>query len=159
MYGRSKVRAEQLVLQDNPSALVVRTSAFFGPWDRYNFLVWVMDSLIKEQEVPIANDVIVSPTYVPDLVHVSLDFLIDDEKGIWHLTNDGAITWSDLAYKVARIANLPNKYIDAMPVKALNLPATRPHFSVLKSNRGLGLPSLENALHRFFSERKAIVTL
>ena len=30
----------------------------------------------------------VSPTYVPDLVHASLDLLIDGEHGLWHLANE-----------------------------------------------------------------------
>jgi len=30
--------AEQYVLDTHPASLVVRTSAFFGPWDSYNFI-------------------------------------------------------------------------------------------------------------------------
>ena len=49
---------------------------------------------------------IVSPTYVPDLVHATLDLLLDGENGIWHLTNKGAISWHDLACQVADMAKL-----------------------------------------------------
>ncbi|HBY80153.1 MAG TPA: hypothetical protein DEG47_24795, partial [Cyanobacteria bacterium UBA11148] len=38
VYGRSKVEAEVRVLTAYPSSLVIRTSAFFGPWDEYNFV-------------------------------------------------------------------------------------------------------------------------
>lgn len=38
VYGKSKVEAECRVLDTHPDALVVRTSAFFGPWDSTNFL-------------------------------------------------------------------------------------------------------------------------
>ncbi len=37
-YGRSKAEAEVRVLEQLPEALVIRTSAFFGPWDRFNFV-------------------------------------------------------------------------------------------------------------------------
>ena len=37
-----------------------------------------------------AADIVVSPTYVPDLVHATLDLLLDGETGLWHLANDGA---------------------------------------------------------------------
>ena len=35
IYGRSKAEAENLVLDTHPESLVVRTSAFFGPWDSH----------------------------------------------------------------------------------------------------------------------------
>jgi dTDP-4-dehydrorhamnose reductase len=38
VYGQSKAIAEQQVLMVNSSSLVIRTSAFFSPWDDYNFL-------------------------------------------------------------------------------------------------------------------------
>ncbi|HVG19301.1 MAG TPA: family 1 glycosylhydrolase, partial [Blastocatellia bacterium] len=38
VYGKSKAAAERGVLDVLPSALVIRTSAFFGPWDEYNFV-------------------------------------------------------------------------------------------------------------------------
>jgi dTDP-4-dehydrorhamnose reductase len=36
---------------------------------------------------------LMSPTYVPDLVNAALDLLVDEEKGIWHLCNDGLVSW------------------------------------------------------------------
>ncbi|HSO01703.1 MAG TPA: sugar nucleotide-binding protein, partial [Gaiellaceae bacterium] len=35
VYGRSKLEAEERVLDAHPASLVVRTSAFFGPWDEH----------------------------------------------------------------------------------------------------------------------------
>jgi dTDP-4-dehydrorhamnose reductase len=53
-----------------------------------------------------SNDLVVSPTYVPDLVNVSLDLLIDRERGIWHLTNGEAVTWAELARIKIRVRAL-----------------------------------------------------
>ncbi|HEX8313894.1 MAG TPA: SDR family oxidoreductase, partial [Flavisolibacter sp.] len=83
IYGRTKAQAEEAVLKANPNALVIRTSAFFGPWDEYNFAHYVRKSLLNEETICVVKDVHISPTYVPDLVNVSLDLLVDDEKGIW----------------------------------------------------------------------------
>ena len=33
----------------------------------------------------------VSETYISELIHASLDLLIDGEKGIWYLTKDGFV--------------------------------------------------------------------
>jgi dTDP-4-dehydrorhamnose reductase len=89
-YGRSKAAAESALLSMRDQPLVVRTSAFFGPWDAYNFLTTALSTIANGFPVEAADDVIVSPTYVPDLVNAALDLLIDDERGIWHLTNRGA---------------------------------------------------------------------
>jgi len=141
--------------QQGSDALIIRTSAFFGPWDQYNFVQGVLNNLQQEQSFTVANDVYISPTYVPDLVHTTLDLLVDEEKGLWHLANQGAITWADLAYETAERFGLDNAYINAVPLQDLNYPAKRPYYSVLGSEKGLLLPTLENALQRFFDEKRA----
>ena len=96
-YGRSKAEAECAVLALSPQALMIRTSAFFGPWDEYNFVTTMLKALSLGEEITAVSDYVVSPTYVPDLVHATLDLLLDDARGIWHLANPGAVTWSELA--------------------------------------------------------------
>jgi dTDP-4-dehydrorhamnose reductase len=54
VYGRSKARAEQVVRAVHPRALVVRTSAFFGPWDEANFLTRALRTLRTGGEVAAA---------------------------------------------------------------------------------------------------------
>ena len=81
VYGRSKARSEALVLDRYPDALVVRTSAFFSPWDEHNFVTSALRALRAGQSFPAAQDMTVSPTYVPDLVDACLDLLIDRESG------------------------------------------------------------------------------
>ncbi len=158
IYGKSKAKSEELILEANPSSLIIRAAAFFGPWDQYNFLHYVIDNLSNQQLITVANDVSVSPTYVPDLVNASIDLLIDDEQGIWHLANKGAITWADLAYDTASRWRLDPMFINSMPLNELNMTAKRPLYSVLGSEKGIFLPSLESALERFFSERKITVS-
>ena len=50
----SILRADGLLEMDS-DALIVRTSAFFGPWDRYNFLVNTIEQLRRGDEV-VASD-------------------------------------------------------------------------------------------------------
>nr|MDQ3818623.1 sugar nucleotide-binding protein [Acidobacteriota bacterium] len=45
VYGESKAESEREVLNALPSALLIRTSAFFGPWDEYNFLTIALRAL------------------------------------------------------------------------------------------------------------------
>jgi dTDP-4-dehydrorhamnose reductase len=154
VYGRSKVEAEVRVLKAHPCALVIRTSAFFGPWDEYNFVTIALRHLAAGQTFVAAEDGVVSPTYVPDLVNTSLDLLIDGECGLWHLANKSAIAWADWARLAASIAGVDASRVEARPTRELGLVAPRPTYSVLGSERGILLPSLDNAMSRYFDERQ-----
>src|SRR5581483_8566836 len=119
-YGRGKRAAELEVLTQRGDALVIRTAAFFGPWDRHNFVTLALQALRRNEVFRAANDQWVSPTYVPDLVHACLDLLIDGERGIWHLANRGAVTWAELARRAADACGLARELIEAVPGSALD---------------------------------------
>jgi dTDP-4-dehydrorhamnose reductase len=68
-----------------PGALIVRSSALFGPWDTSNFLTRALRSLAQGNIVRAASDEYLTPAYLPDFAHRVLDLLIDGEGGIWHL--------------------------------------------------------------------------
>ncbi|HYP28928.1 MAG TPA: family 1 glycosylhydrolase [Blastocatellia bacterium] len=153
VYGKSKAEAEQRVLEVLPSSLVIRTSAFFGPWDEYNFVSVALSTISGGRKFTAADDVFVSPTYVPDLVHASLDLLIDGERGIWHLANSGQATWAELARTVAKMHDLEPSLVEGQPTRSLGLAAPRPLYGVLASERGHLLPSLGDALSRYSGER------
>lgn len=153
-YGEAKALAELRVLQHDSSALVIRTAAFFGPWDQYNFLTLGLRALSKGQRWRAACDQVVSPTYVRDLVMTSLDLLIDAESGIWHLANQGFASWSDFAAMAARLCKLDTSLIDAVEGRELGQLAQRPGRVVLGSERGTLMPTLDNALTRYLIERE-----
>jgi dTDP-4-dehydrorhamnose reductase len=148
VYGRSKAEAERLVLRSCPSALVIRTSAFFGPWDSSNFVHHVLGRLVEGRPVAV-SPAVVSPTYVPDLVHASLDLLIDGEKGLWHIANRGAVSWEELAKTTAKLADLDPALVEEQPPRAMKGSAIRPGYSALGSERGALLPSWEQSLDRY----------
>ena len=155
VYGESKLLAEIHVLNTCPSALVIRTSAFFGPWDEYNFVYTALRALAENRRFRAAADATVSPTYVPDLVNCSLDLLVDEERGVWHLANVGALTWADVAERSALLAGLNPSLIERCETRDLRLPARRPLFSALASCRTQSMPPIEDALHRFMLARNA----
>ena len=157
IYGRSKAMAEENVLQNNPEALIIRTSAFFGPWDQYNFVHHALKSLKNQQSFTAPNDVVISPTYVPDLVHTSLDLLIDEVAGIWNISNKGSISWAMLATEVVRRSGYDPKYFKAVTLSEMNFAASRPTYSVLDTEKGFELPSLNHALDIFFKEQECLV--
>ena len=149
VYGRSKAEAERRVLEADPQALVIRTSSFFGPWDRHNFVTQALNALRSGQPFTASNDLVVSPTYVPDLVNATLDLMIDRERGIWHLTNGEAVTWAELARKACDVAGVDASRLVERPATESGYVAVRPNYSALGSERGLLLPSLDDALARY----------
>ncbi len=144
VYGESKAKAERRVLDIWPETLVVRTSAFFGPWDRYNFVWNTLRALHKGDEVVASDVAVVSPTFVPDLVHATLDLLLDGETGLWHLANEGEVSWHGLAQWVAEGARL-----DAALIRTVEQAV--PSNTALSSERGLILRPLERALDDFMT--------
>jgi dTDP-4-dehydrorhamnose reductase len=153
-YGHAKLDAERRVLAQAPDALVVRTAAFFGPWDRHNFVTLALDALRRGERWQAAHDQVVSPTYVPDLVTATLDLLVDGESGVWHLANQGSVSWAQLAVLAAEAASLDAALVEPVPALALGQPAARPRQVTLGSERGLVMPRLDDALSRYFSERE-----
>jgi len=152
-YGRGKLEAERQVLAHAPKALMVRSSAFFGPWDAHNFVTLALRALAGGKRWPAAQDQQVSPTYVPDLVRASLDLLLDGASGVWHLANRGAVSWAGLARMAAEAAGMDTRLVDPCIGRSLGQRAARPRYSVLDSERGSVMPSLADALGRYMVER------
>jgi dTDP-4-dehydrorhamnose reductase len=151
-YGRSKAEAEARLMAIDSDALIIRTSTFFGPWDRYNFLFNTIEKLKRGEDVVASDKSFVSPTYVPDLVHAALDLLLDGEKGIWHLTNQGAISWHDLAKEAAAAAMLDHSLVRRLR------PSEDPEQAdmSLSSSRGLLLRPLDQALSEFADRNETL---
>jgi dTDP-4-dehydrorhamnose reductase len=145
VYGNSKAEAERRVMQAFPEALIVRSAAFFGPWDRYNFVHAVLRDLAAGKQVEASDEVHISPTYVPDLAHATLDLLIDRAHGIWHLANQGALSWYEFAERAARQAGL-----DASAL--IKTHGGGRGVTALSSERGLLLPSFSSAMERYMHE-------
>jgi dTDP-4-dehydrorhamnose reductase len=144
-YGESKAEAERRVLAVTDRALIVRSAAFFGPWDRYSFAWQVLARLARGETVEACPRSVVSPTFVPDLCHAALDLLIDGETGIWHLANEGRISWHAFARQVAVGAGY-----DPALVREAGGPATRS--TALTSARGRILRPFEPALAAWLAE-------
>lgn len=148
-YGRSKVAMERAILDLAGDHLIVRTAAFFSPFDETNFAVQAARALARGERFAAARDRIVTPTYVPDLCDATLDLLIDRERGIWHLSNHEALTWADFARRVADRLGYDATLIDAVPAREMAWIAKRPRSSALASERGNLLPALDSAIERF----------
>jgi dTDP-4-dehydrorhamnose reductase len=159
LYGESKAEAERRVLDLLDDALVIRTSAFFGPWDDYNFLAALFGALDAGAPFFAAADSVVSPTYVPHLADATLDLLIDGERGLRHLANTGAVTWYDFACAAASACGRSTAAIHPAATAEIWRPAARPAFSALATERGSIMPSLEDGLGAYERESRRADTM
>ena len=149
VYGRSKAAMERSVLALAGAHLVVRTAAFFSPFDEANFAVHAARTLAAGQRFAAAADCRIAPTYVPDLCEATLDLLIDGERGLWHLSNEEPVTWAEFAHRVAEACGLDRNLVDAIPAAEMPWIAPRPQACALASERGSVMPPLQSALDRF----------
>lgn len=158
VYGKSKALAELLAIEENPQSLVVRTSSFFSPFDQYNFVHAVIQQVSSGIAFRAANDIFVSPTYVPDLVNTSLDILIDNEKGVWHLSSGDSLSWSEMALRVCEVAGLDKELIESVDSSKMGYRAPRPKWTVLGTEKGILLPPFENGLIRYVREDSKVLS-
>lgn len=147
VYGKSKAIMESAVLENCPSALVLRVSWLFSPYGK-NFFLTAFDRLSKGLEMQIVDDQIGIPISAIDLANFcyALTSQADVIKlsGIFHFQpyigdfSHTGISWFEFAKRIAE--KMKQRGISAAPISAVstnvwrqkhpNL-AVRPNFSVL----------------------------
>ena len=157
-YGRSKLAAEEKIGALPGDHLVIRTAAFFSPFDRHNFAWAVVDTLRRGDRFQAIDDESVSPTYVPHLAEAVLDLTIDRATGLWHVTHGAAMSWHGFAIAIAEACGLDASLIDRVTGSQLAPRAKRPPNSALASRQGPTLPEFDAAIGAFAAEMASIAT-
>jgi dTDP-4-dehydrorhamnose reductase len=148
IFGKSKSSMEKRVMAACPTALIARTSHLFGPWSEKSFVAQTLRTLSRGGCVTAPRDTVVSPTYMPDFVTATLDLLVDGAHGIWHLTNGGGMSWSEVFKMTARQFGFQGKIRD-ITYEEMDFTAPRPRVSALESSRGQFLPLFDEAIARY----------
>ncbi|MFL5766433.1 MAG: family 1 glycosylhydrolase [Actinomycetota bacterium] len=131
--GSIALARERAVSEAHPGALVIRTGALFGGagCGTEPFAKTLRSSASG------SRDAIVSPTYVADAIEATLDLLIDGERGVWHLANQGEMPLEMWLSHPSAAGVHPG---------AARLPA-------LRSVHGALLPTLSDAVARWRDQR------
>lgn len=156
-YGRSKAAMEAGCLS-NPGVLIVRTAAFFSAFDPHNFAWAVAEASGRGQTFTAADDQVVSPTFVPFLVNRTLDLLIDQEQGIWHITDGAALTWAAFAKRIVESFGHDPALIRPVAGAALGLAAARPCYAALASSRSPAVDHLSANIARFVHDHRLVAS-
>ena len=129
VYGRSKAAGES---QAGSAATIVRTSWLCGEFGS-NMVKTILGLLTEDAPLRFVDDQIGHPTFTADLAPVVCELAVQRRPGIFHVTNQGAVTWFEFARAVATAAGAdplrvtPCATADLRPVR----PAPRPANSVL----------------------------
>ena len=136
IYGESKLAGE---FEIDPDCAVVRTSWVCGRYGS-NAIKTILRLASQPGNMQFVTDQRGSPTIVSDLVVALRAFIVDRLPGTWHVTNQGALTWYELARVVLTAAGDDPGRVEAIKTDELDppRPATRPANSELE-NRALRL--------------------
>jgi dTDP-4-dehydrorhamnose reductase len=153
VYGESKARAEERLLEILPDVCIVRTSWLFGAGGP-SFPATILKLAAERPEIAVVDDQRGCPTFTPDLASALGELCRKSARGIVHATNAGDCTRYDFAKEIVRMAGLSTV---VQPVSSAKFPrpAKRPAYSVLSSTTlagyKIGMPRWEDALQRYLA--------
>ena len=155
VYGLSKVQGEMAVRSLMTRFFILRTSWVFGKNGK-NFVRTMLRLGAEKPQLSVVCDQIGSPTYTRDLARVICDLVPTEKYGIYHVRNEGYVSWAEFAQMIMRRAGLPCQILP-VPTSEYPTPARRPLNSRMSAkalaDAGIQpMPSVASALDRFLRE-------
>ena len=153
IYGISKLKGEELCLQENPDAIIIRTAWVYSEFGN-NFVKTMMRLMKERPEIKVVNDQIGAPTYAADLAKACLDIIASGKwiPGIYHYSNSGKISWYDFAVSIKEMIG-SSCIVHPIPTADYPTPAKRPKFSLLDTSKikevfNVNIPEWKESLGR-----------
>lgn len=136
-YGYSKREGERLALANYADTIIVRTSWVYSAYG--NNFVKTMLRLMKERtDINVVGDQIGSPTYAKDIAKAIMAIVSKSETktfpGIYHFSNDGAISWYAFALAIRAMKKLSCN-VHPIPTSGYPTPAKRPSYTVMNKDK------------------------
>lgn len=137
VYGATKLRGEETIHTIGCKYLIFRTAWLYSAYG--NNFVKTMRRLTNERDtLNVVFDQVGSPTYAADLASIIYNVienrLFSEHQGIYHFSNEGAISWYDFAQA---ICELSGNHCNILPCHSNEFPSkvTRPSYSVLDKTK------------------------
>lgn len=128
-YARTKLEAENLVMQSDIQWSIARTVLVYGVVDqmsRSNIVLWVKQSLEQGKTIKVVDDQYRTPTLAEDLADGCIRIAERRALGIYNISGDAFLNIYELACKIARYYKLNSQLIERTNSTSLNQPAKRP---------------------------------
>jgi dTDP-4-dehydrorhamnose reductase len=153
VYGESKARAEERLLEILPEVCIARTSWLFGHGGKC-FPATILKLASTRPEISVVNDQHGSPTFTRDLASALVQLCRADARGIVHVTNSGNCTWYDFATEIVRNSGMSTR-VNPVTTAEFPRPARRPAYSVLSPDslhaHNIHMPDWKDALRRYLA--------
>jgi dTDP-4-dehydrorhamnose reductase len=158
VYGESKARAEERLLEILPEVCIARTSWLFGHGGKC-FPATILKLASARPEISVVNDQRGSPTFTHDLASALVQLCRASARGIVHVTNSGDCTWYEFATEIVRASGLPAT-VKPVTTAEFPRPARRPAYSVLSPDSlhaySIHMPDWKDALRRYLESALAV---
>lgn len=134
VYGESKLGGEREVIESGCNYLILRTQWLFGPRGR-NFVFAIIDKLRKSGKASVVDDQYGCPTYTHDLALAAMKLISLNERGVFHFSGEGEVSWYNFARKIAEISMTED--VKIVPIKSteLSMKTRRPRNSALSKEK------------------------
>lgn len=141
-YGRSKLAGERRLRDVDAIVRVSWLCGFHGA----NMVKTILRLQSTRPRLAFVADQVGHPTFADDVAGMIVRLAGESRSGIWHVTNQGAVSWYEFAREVVRLAGGDPSVVDAISTADLDppRPAPRPANSVLDNAalRAAGIPLL-----------------
>ena len=140
VYGHSKLAGEHEL---DPSHTIVRTSWVFGEHG-HNIVKTILRLATEHETMRFVDDQRGHPTAAADLASMIVRLVVGRRPGVFHVTNQGAVSWFEFARSVMEAAGLDPQRVQPIGTADLDppRPAPRPANSVL-DNAALRLSGVD----------------
>lgn len=128
-YGKSKLAAEQLLIQSNIKWAILRTVLVYGvvkDLSRSNLILWAKNALQNGEEIKVINDQYRTPTLAEDLADCCLLVAQKNREGIYHASGKNMMSILEMVLAVADFYKLNTLLIKPISTHSLNQAAMRP---------------------------------
>jgi dTDP-4-dehydrorhamnose reductase len=161
VYGESKARAEERLLEILPDVCIARTSWLFGHGGKC-FPATILKLAATRPEISVVNDQRGSPTFTRDLAAALVRLCRASARGILHVTNSGNCTWFEFATEIVRASGIQTK-VKPVTTAEFPRPARRPAYSVLSPDSlhayNIQMPDWQDALRRYLASAPAAASV
>ena len=131
VYGASKLKGEELALENNPKTIVIRTSWLYSEFNK-NFVKTMLNLFSSKDELGIVSDQFGQPTNANDLAEAVMKIITAEPKnfGVFHFSNYPETNWFEFAQKIADFSDSKIK-LKAITTEEFPTPAKRPKRSTM----------------------------
>ena len=150
-YGRSKLAGELATAEANPRRFIVRSSWLFGAGGG-NFVETMLRLGRERDELRVVDDQVGCPTFTGHLAEAIVALARTEDYGIHHLAGAGACSWYQFAREIFDRSGVECQ-VEPCTTDEYPLPARRPAWSVLGSERGRSLPPWQEGLDAYLGVR------